>query len=248
MNMQLPLPGTGLIIGEEKALSKTETSRLSELEQAIEEYFVGFVIVGMSLSEINEKRLYRNQDGRTFDEYCQEAWHINVSRAYQLIRSAAAIENIKQFANSDHGRNVYSCTHSDGEQFSLFPKNESQVRELLKLPAEEQGQFWLEFVDDAAKSNKRLTAPALKKAVQEYKGEKVKKTIEETSPSDEKTSQHISPEFESAWNILWEQVEVERRSNWRHTSKAIVHKRLSILLKAVEDSGIHAKNSDRVMS
>src|SRR5258708_31927325 len=52
-------------------LSSKEKARFKELEEAVEQGFDSFVEVAISLHEINETKLYR-QDFGSFDEYCKE--------------------------------------------------------------------------------------------------------------------------------------------------------------------------------
>lgn len=225
MNMPIHTTSKGLVIVEEKALTRIEKSRLGDLEMAITDNFLGFVIVGTALAEINEQRLYRNKDGRTFDGYCQEMWHINARRAYQLMKAAKVIDNVN------------NCSHSDGEQKILLPKNEGQVRELTRLPSDEQGPVWLKFIEESTRTKVKPTAQNLRKVVQKHKGVRFQQTIKKESkvPVDQETQ--ISPAFEEVWNQLWQQVEIERQNDWKDTSKTVVCDRLRILLDVFAECG-----------
>lgn len=237
MNTQLPLPGAGLTIIEEKTLSTTETSRLDVLESAIEENFLGFVVVGMALSEINEHRLYRNNKERTFDQYCSEIWDINARRAYQFIHSALVVENVKNFTQSNPElENV------------VAPKNEAQAKELAGLPPEDQVSVWQAVIEESTQSGGKITASKVKKAVSSFKGETFRRKIKKaaiTSDDNNENGPLVSEGFNVAWDQIWHQIEAERKSNWRYTSKALVHERLTILLEALEESGLKAQQNDK---
>lgn len=68
-------------------ISIPESSRLIELENIIREGQHAWLEVGIALTEIKEKRLYRN-DYETFAEYCRCVWQWTDRRAYQLIAAA----------------------------------------------------------------------------------------------------------------------------------------------------------------
>jgi hypothetical protein len=74
----------------------SESQRLIELENTIQRGQKQWLEVGLALTEIKERRLYRADYG-TFKAYCQAKWGWSDKRAYQLC--AAAEE-----ANVNHGR------------------------------------------------------------------------------------------------------------------------------------------------
>lgn len=229
---------TGLIVIEEKDLTQLESSRLRRLELDIKDNFLGFVIVGLSLAEINEKRLYRTRGGRTFDEYCLQIWNINADRAYKFIKAALVIQNVENFL------------HSEMQVVDFItPQNEAQAKELAKLRPEEQGPVWIKLVEQAGKKSGKLTACRVKKAVGEFMGEKLKKALQQSPGIDSETNDKkilMSPEFEVAWMTLWEQVEKERMANWRYTSKSVVYKRTEIILEAIKETGIKTQRENEV--
>src|SRR4051812_9540451 len=69
---------------------------------------------------------------RTFEAYCSERWGFTRQRVYQFISAAGVVENVN------------NCRHDLPE-----PTNESQVRELAKLPAAEQPKAWAAAVETA---------------------------------------------------------------------------------------------------
>lgn len=157
--------GMGLAVIEDKPLTKTECGRLTTLEKSIQENFLGFVVVGMALTEISVKRLYRTKEGRTFAEYCSEVWDVNARRAYQLIDAASVMENVKNFTQTE--------TQVAG---FITPKNEAQAKELAMLSPEDQPKVWLDIVEQADKVSGKITASLVKKAVSEFRGEKTEKS------------------------------------------------------------------------
>lgn len=68
-------------------LSLAERAELRQLETVISRGWQTFIQVGEALSQIHEKRLYR-EDFRTFEEYCQKVWQWSRQRAYQMMDGA----------------------------------------------------------------------------------------------------------------------------------------------------------------
>lgn len=241
---------TGLVIVEEKPLTRDESGRLATLEKVISENFLGFVAVGNALVEINEKRLYRTKEGRTFEEYCNEIWEMSKSRAYQLIAAASVVENVHTCGHFDSQKlaleNVKNFSHfAPGKINFIAPRNESQARELAKLNPNEQIDVWRSIIDQASQTNSRITAGKVKKAVAEFRGEKLTRAIKQATDPDatgEETGEdqkpQISDAFEAVWVAFWQQVDKERRANWRYTSKAIVYERTLLLLEAFKETGV----------
>ena len=225
---------TGVVIVEEKPLTREESSRLAVLEKAIQDNFLGFVIVGNALAEINEKRLYRTKEGRTFETYCRELWDMSGRRAYQLIGSASAVENVN------------NCSHFESQDIEFIaPQNEAQARELAGLRPDDQIAVWRSVLEKASATKEKITAGKIKKTVAEFKGEKLTRAIKQaTAPEDtaetEEKKPLVSEAFENAWAVLWEQVEKERRANWRYTSKAVVYERTLLLLEAFCETGVQS--------
>jgi hypothetical protein len=68
---------------------------LAELEDVIRPGLNAYVEVGKALSEINERRLYRDQGYHTFEEYCEKTWGIKRQTAYDYIKAADVAENVR---------------------------------------------------------------------------------------------------------------------------------------------------------
>ena len=104
----------------ETALTKGEQTRLTALEEVVEEGLGTFVQVGLALKSIRDKRLYQDQD-ETFEGYCRKRFDLSRPHAYRLIDAANVVEVVSPIGDIDP------------------PQNEAQARELTKL-ANEQDQ------------------------------------------------------------------------------------------------------------
>jgi hypothetical protein len=91
-------------------------SRLTELEQVIEQGLSTFVSVAHALNEIRESKLYP-QD--SFDAYCKERWGFTQGRASHLIVAGDVYKDISHIVEP-------------------HDTNEGQMRELAKIPREER--------------------------------------------------------------------------------------------------------------
>ena len=218
----------------EQPLMPAEERRLAELEQIIQDNFLGFVAVGQALAEINEQRLYRTESGRTFEDYCTQLWDMNVRHAYRLIESARVVEQIAEYQNVTHG------TQNDTQPIEIIlPQNERQARELARLDPEDRRTVWLGLVQAAQEQGgARITAGAVKKAVKAFKGEQFDKVIKGIQAAiREHRSDFVSEEFDLALKSFATQIDIERRKNWRETSRKAVFKHLLELTRLVGEAG-----------
>jgi hypothetical protein len=69
------------------ALSKTERHDLAKLEATIRNGVHAFTAVGNALTEIQARRLYR-QDFATFEDYCRQVWNFGRAEAFDKIAAA----------------------------------------------------------------------------------------------------------------------------------------------------------------
>lgn len=127
------------------ALTVTENTRLSDLEETIEQHVAAFYEVGNALAEIRDGRLYRTTHG-TFEDYCQERWQFTKSRANQLIESAKITAAIDA-KNDNHGCQI----------------NERQTRELAK--SSDPPKAWKAAVESAP--NGKVTAKHVARVVEQ---------------------------------------------------------------------------------
>ena len=107
-----------------------------------------FIEVGNALLAIRSERLYLATH-ETYDAYCRERWGISYQRAHQITQAAEAVSKIL-----DTG---------------LPTPNESQARELAKVPEPEREQVWRETLDrtdgkPTATAVREVAAPAAEPA------------------------------------------------------------------------------------
>jgi len=218
---------------QENELSIREKQRLAELEGIIAENFRGFVAVGQALAEIREQRLYR-QTHRIFEDYCRDLWDMSHQRAFQLEASSRVIENLATIV----------ATSDTETPVEILPANEAQARELARLQPEEQVKVWSDLLHAARMQSMEkekpvaITAKAVKKAVLNFKGEKLEVAIKQAvrEPSEHRT-EFESEEFKTAFQAFMVQIDIERRAGWRNTSRKSCHKALLTVLEAVAEAG-----------
>ena len=74
---------------ERREISEERT--LDDLEHVIEKGRVAFLEVGEALSEVRDRRLYREAGYKTFEQYTRERWHFGASRARQIIGATKSV-------------------------------------------------------------------------------------------------------------------------------------------------------------
>ena len=167
---------------EEKELIVPEQERLAELENTISKNFQAFYVVGCALAEINANRLYR-QAHETFEEYCRERFEIARRTAYQYLRGAEVMDNVRSCAQIDQA-----------------PANEAQVRPLTRLEPEKQVEAWEEAVKSAPDGH--VTAKHVSKVVRQILGEKVREKAEQLKDKKNVPEDIVPREFKEAYWIL----------------------------------------------
>lgn len=144
-------------------LALVELADLKKLEKIIAAGEKTFIEVGVALTTIREKRLYR-EGYETFDEYCQKRWGWTRQRASQLILAASASQGSAALST------MVDKHQSSGTQVvrSIAPAvpTERAIREFRSVPPEKRE----EVVKHITKSNGVVTAPAIKKAALEVIG------------------------------------------------------------------------------
>lgn len=128
-----------------QSLTTTEIRDFERLEKVVEAGQKTFVDVGLALTEIRDRKLYR-QDFKTWEEYCQKRWGWSQRRSHQLIEAAAVVESLSK----ESGTAVPLLK-------SAVP-TERAARELGKIPPPQRKQI----VEQAVCNKKPLTAPAIK--------------------------------------------------------------------------------------
>ncbi len=234
----------------EKPLSPREEMKLAELERIIEKDFAAFLRVGRALVEINELRLYRTEDGRTFKEYCKEIWDLSKSRAHQLMdavvvydqlssrlewNSAVDCDQNEMSTNCGHFENAKNILSTNGGQ-NVLPANERQIRPLIKFKDNPQqlSSVWETASRLAKNSNKKPTAAIVKRVVKDYLGENINKTVRK---AQEKGRGDASPAFMAAFNKFSEQIIAERKGGYKATSRNFIIQALDQLRAEIAEDG-----------
>lgn len=223
------------VIVQEKPLSPVERTRLKDLESVIRENFLAYVAVGNALLEIRENKLYRTEEGRTWEGYCREIWDMGYKYADKLVSASKVIENLTPIG-----------VKADGSvDWELLPANESQARELARLEPDAQRQVWQQLIEMKQtvdpENTPKITAKAVKNAVRLAKGEQLSTTIKKVGNEVKKRvkadENRQSAEFTQSWENLLEQIEEEKRLDWKNTHRNVVFNVLTTLAQAVGECG-----------
>lgn len=133
----------------EAILTKTEFTKLEELEGVIERGLGSFLKVGNALLEIRDKGLYRATHKDDFEGYCKERWGMSIRFAQMQMAAAKATSAVADTNN---------CS----------PESESQARPLTQLDTpEEQREAWTKATESAEADGKPVTAKHVQAAVDE---------------------------------------------------------------------------------
>jgi len=76
------------------ATASGDAQRLAELEAIIESGLQTFVEVGNALLEIRDRRFYREQGFRRFEEYCRKRWNMSQPHAQRMIDASEVAHNL----------------------------------------------------------------------------------------------------------------------------------------------------------
>ena len=128
-------------------LTADEIRELVACEEIIAKGWDTFVDVGRALAQIRDKRLYRAECD-TFEVYCRDKWSYGKSHAYRLIGAATVISYLSPIGDVP------------------LPCNESQVRPLLGMKADEVKTIWCEAVKKAGPKN--VTAEIVKQTAAKF--------------------------------------------------------------------------------
>jgi len=161
--------------------------RLAQLEAVIKNYRQDFYSVGKALKEIRDGRHYHRLSFKSFESYVRIRWDMGRSHAYRLIEAASVIDNLSPI----------------GE---LLPKNEAQIRPLVKLDAFSQRRLWRDFL----KTGKTLSALNIKKFVSAHLAEQNTKAV---------FLEVISNDYKQAVGSMLSQISIAQNDNWKSTSQ-----------------------------
>jgi hypothetical protein len=123
-------------------LTDADFHTLDECEAVIRSGLRTFIDVGTALMRIRDGRLYR-AGFPTFEDYCQAAWSLSRTRAYELMDAAGTVGAVSAIADTPP------------------PANEGQARELRGLPADTAAEVMRKAHDDSAG---KVTASAIRQA------------------------------------------------------------------------------------
>jgi hypothetical protein len=126
-------------------LSVNEERRFQECEKIITDGLNTFMEVGQALTEIRNRRLYR-EDFKTFEAYAHQKWGIKRQRAYELMGASEVTRNLSEISD-------------------ILPAKESHAASLLKLSPEDQRKTWQEIIEESGDNILSLTASQIKRKV-----------------------------------------------------------------------------------
>ena len=148
-------------------LTRTELSRMGQLEEAIRHSMQSFADVGLAFMEIRDNRLYRDSHG-TFEAYCVAKWGIKRNQANKTIAAAMVVANL-------------------GTIVPTIPTGEGQCRPLVSLAPEQQQVAWVAAVEKAG------DAPVTAKIVSAAVAELFPKPESKPTDSEEDDSESAEP-------------------------------------------------------
>jgi hypothetical protein len=108
-------------------LATTETTRLAELEGAIERGLQTFIEVGRALIEIRDERLYRAAFP-TFEAYCKGRWGFSARRGRQLMQ-AAEIGTVVPVTNEAQARELAPIRKDEAKVVEAFQEAKALAKE-----------------------------------------------------------------------------------------------------------------------
>ena len=145
---------TAITIQESKELTTDEERERHRLELKVE---LGFQEAVKALKELRDKKLYRSTH-QTFEDYVVGRFGMQRAHAYRLINAAIVIENLSPIGD-------------------ILPMNESQCREIAKLPSlEQQRKAWRQTL--AGTGGKMPTIKQVKSIVERLKEKPLVKASE----------------------------------------------------------------------
>ncbi len=198
-----------------------QCKKLKKLVTIIQDNMKGFYIIGCSLMEILDNRLYREISDR-FEDFCRDHLCISQAYAYRQIAAAKVVKNLSP--NGDIPKAVKNFS-PNGD----IPINESQARPLSRLKPEEQRLAWRHANDIADAAERKVTARDVSRAVSLVAG----KEGSADKRSDVKNIDVTSREFKKAYEAFFEAVMKARQSDWETTSKRVVLDHLKSLIKFI---------------
>jgi hypothetical protein len=214
-------------------LTKKETALRKKLEEKIFTTVQGFYVeIGQTLSEIQEKRLYKSTH-RSFAEYSREVLDMAKQSAYQYIQAYGVVKNLSTMVDENE---LESVRHG-GQKTLPFPQNERQARALVGLAPEEQREVWQETI--ATAENGKVTAAHVRKTVRELGYAKMKKQVDKAKRPKKANGARKSEAFALAFKGFLDAVQTEIDGKWATTDRLTVVRHLDGIRGAISENGNH---------
>lgn len=207
-----------------RPMSVREKKRLAELEKIVTTNFKAFYAVGCALREIRESKFYR-ETHKTFSDYTRDLWDLARSHSYRLIDSADVVDRLIPFKTEL--KNVPNW----GQNEDPIPQNEAQARALAKYPEDKQIEIWRQAVET---SDGRITAAHIKRTARQMHGKVVKEATKKARKRASQPSVKMSDRMRAAFNELFDAVNEERLTDWKHTDPNELLRYLQGLMQAIE--------------
>jgi hypothetical protein len=164
--------GSGIVVEVLAPLTRTELSRMGQLEETICVSIQSFIEVGAALKEIRDARLYRASHD-TFEAYCKERWALTRQSVNLTISASCIVKNLATIV-------------------SKLPTAESQCRPLASLEAEQQQAAWVAAVEKAG--DLPVTAKIVSAAVAELFPKQEPKSVSSDEGDSEPSPSMTWPE------------------------------------------------------
>ena len=114
----------------------TQEEQLNLIEKAVKQREKGAFEIGGLLSVVRDRKLYRLEFD-TFAQYCEAVFGYSKSHCNRLIAAFEVYQNLRD--NFD--------THGCQNKKAILPSSERQIRDLAKLPWQEQSEAWSEALE-----------------------------------------------------------------------------------------------------
>jgi hypothetical protein len=198
----------------ENAITKN-TVELEQLENVIKKNIGAFYEVGVALTEIRDRGLYRDVLGyETFEAYCKARWDFSRSYAYRLIDSANTVDVVSPIGN-------------------IRPATESQTRPLARLEPDQQREAWQKAVETAPEG--KVTAAHVAKIVKGMTEPEKPKPYVLHKPMIEK--ELVSEDFQKAYDDMIVELKNCRALKWKTTSYKAALEMMKNLVAITEQMG-----------
>ncbi len=165
-----------------EALDPEEKQELVQHEKVIARGLGTFFQVGIALSEIKKKELYR-EEYSTFQEYCRFRWNFQRNYAVRLIRAADITQTLKEEGN-----------------FEILPQTEFEARELSGVSKNGLLEGWRKLLNETG--NQVPRPEQIKEYLAPYK--KARRRGKKADPSPKSVPEEPPKSAEEAESLLFD--------------------------------------------